>query len=436
MAVNKKYADLPDLDLAPDIYQTPELVDDASTAKVSSPLDEARTRFEPSYVDARDVDFSDRVGLAHKSYRTSSRIRRRRSKGGTEELGDISDEEQETDQVRLARLRREAEELKQQIEEADGGESQVGESQANVDMRDGVAALNLLLDNIRMSPKGPQSAEETFLRSLSGKPELQDHNVPSMQTNGAPATGAQKASPFAPAAALSDRLANLEASLGLTVTSATSATTAVLPALSSLTSQITTLTNTLTPASESLSGSPNVHLDELSTRIRTLVNESERLTAARKAAAAAAVELANARASAAAIGSSHSDQMTAQHKVATATNTANANLSLSILDDQTSKIRSLYQVLPTITSLHPILPTVLERLRSLSAIHAGASEAATDLEEVEKGQAALDQEIIKWREGLEKLESKIKDAEQVTKGNVEVIGERLRKVEERMKHLK
>ncbi|KAJ3579293.1 hypothetical protein NPX13_g1276 [Xylaria arbuscula] len=36
MAVNRKYADLPDLDSAPDIYETPELTDDNSTIPVGT----------------------------------------------------------------------------------------------------------------------------------------------------------------------------------------------------------------------------------------------------------------------------------------------------------------------------------------------------------------------------------------------------------------
>ncbi|BAE54794.1 unnamed protein product [Aspergillus oryzae RIB40] len=37
MAFNKKYAGLPDLDLAPDIYETPDLTDEASTVP-SAPI--------------------------------------------------------------------------------------------------------------------------------------------------------------------------------------------------------------------------------------------------------------------------------------------------------------------------------------------------------------------------------------------------------------
>jgi hypothetical protein len=36
--MNRKYAALPDLDSAPDIYETPELTDDNSTVPVSSNL--------------------------------------------------------------------------------------------------------------------------------------------------------------------------------------------------------------------------------------------------------------------------------------------------------------------------------------------------------------------------------------------------------------
>ena len=86
MALSKKYAGLPDLDAAPEIYETPELTDDASTVQTGTirtdstspsnedvdlpggPIDrrridrdEAARRFEPALVDARNVDFSDNV---------------------------------------------------------------------------------------------------------------------------------------------------------------------------------------------------------------------------------------------------------------------------------------------------------------------------------------------------------------------------------------
>jgi nuclear migration protein JNM1 len=82
-------------------------------------------------VDARDVDFSDRIAGKRKSYIVSSRRRRRRrgagrrgdgyygsddSEGSEEEEGEV-----ETVERRLARLRREVEEVKVELEGKDLG---------------------------------------------------------------------------------------------------------------------------------------------------------------------------------------------------------------------------------------------------------------------------------------------------------------------------
>ncbi|KAJ8123359.1 hypothetical protein O1611_g9611 [Lasiodiplodia mahajangana] len=132
MAVNRKYADLPDLDSAPDIYETPDLTDDNSTIPTTVDrslsddefdddddddtdgpgishsrlrINQARSRFMPSQLDARDVDFSDRVNGKRKSYRASSK-RHRILKDGTAEIGDLSDEEEGESLERKIALRR------------------------------------------------------------------------------------------------------------------------------------------------------------------------------------------------------------------------------------------------------------------------------------------------------------------------------------------
>jgi nuclear migration protein JNM1 len=101
-ATRPKYDNLPGIDTAPDIYETPELAEDVSTIQASTAVsesdgdsddedededsavhhrrlqpDQARSRFQPSRVDARGVDFSGNVTAQRQSYRTSTRQRRR-----------------------------------------------------------------------------------------------------------------------------------------------------------------------------------------------------------------------------------------------------------------------------------------------------------------------------------------------------------------------
>lgn len=62
-------------------------------------------------MDARDVNFSDSIAAKRKSYKSKNRRRQRRD-DGLEEVGDLSDGEDESLERKMARLRREVEELK------------------------------------------------------------------------------------------------------------------------------------------------------------------------------------------------------------------------------------------------------------------------------------------------------------------------------------
>lgn len=104
----------------------------------------------------------------------------------------------------------------------------------------------------------------------------------------------------------------------------------------------------------------------------------------------------------------------------------------SLDTDRESKINALYGVLPTIQQLGPLLPSVLDRLRSLRAIHADAGRAAEGLEGVEKRQEEMSMEIAKWKEALEKVEGVMKNTEGVFMGNVGKVEEWVKDLEVRM----
>ncbi|EEP75774.1 predicted protein [Uncinocarpus reesii 1704] len=338
MAFNKKYAGLPDLDLAPDIYETPELTDDSTVPR--------------------------------RSYRTVKRARRRRD-DGTEVLGDISDEEEESLERKLARLRREAEELK---------------------------------DELAIFQLPPYTTPLSILSN---------------------------------AASFDARLRLLEAALGLSQTpiglspndSPESDLQPILPTLHHLSSQLSTLTSTLTgspstgpPALPTTLTTP--HLESLTTRIRKLTADAEALTVARRRATEAARAVLAARIAAATTDEPPEVPAAAAHATPTETEAA--------ASEQAAKIQALYTTLPTITSLHPLLPSVLERLRSLRAIHAGAARAGEDLGGLERRQAEMKKEIERWREGLKAMEERVKESEATMKGNVEVMGPWIRDLERRL----
>jgi nuclear migration protein JNM1 len=199
----------------------------------------------------------------------------------------------------------------------------------------------------------------------------------------------------------------------------------VLPALDQLASRLSALTGLLvgtSPAttasgvSNAAPGMTTPHLEALSTRVRKLTADAEALTAARRKAFEAAKAVHNAR-----LASSDTDVVPA--------------LEASTDDDHAAKIQALYTTLPTIQSLHPLLPSVLERLRSLRACHAGAAHAADSLNELEKRHAEMASEIEQWREGLTTVEEKMQQGEAALRSNVETVEPWVRDLESRLARL-
>ncbi|OQE43514.1 hypothetical protein PENCOP_c003G05989 [Penicillium coprophilum] len=472
MSFNKKYAGLPDLDPSPDIYETPDLTDEASTlptatirtdfdhddAGSNSDIDregvnpdQARMHFMGAAVDARDVNFSDSISQKRQAYRSKSisRRRRRRREDGVEEVGDLSDGEDESLERRLARLRREVEDLKVEMAnksdsvEAGNGSSQgLAAEKSGENLGDGVAELSRALDNLHAS-RGATSSSYSAAALLSQKLAPQTRPATDSKTHSSteaskavsavPAPTASSAGVLSHAAAFDGRLALLESSIGISSSSNPfvadgindSTSHPVLPALDQLTSRLSALTGLLvgTNPTSAVPGVPNAapgmttpHLEALSTRIRKLTTDAEALTAARRKAFEAAKAVHNAR-----LASSDADVVPA--------------LEASTNDDHAAKIQALYTTLPTIQSLHPLLPSVLERLRSLRACHTGAAHAADSLNELEKRHAEMASEIEQWREGLTTVEEKMEQGEAALRSNVETVEPWVRDLESRLARL-
>ncbi|KAF3360263.1 hypothetical protein VdG1_01223 [Verticillium dahliae VDG1] len=362
MALNRKYANLPDLDSAPDIYETPDLTDDISTAPTTTGpsqsddefdddddapgisrsrlrIDDARSRFLPSNVDASAADFSDRVDGKRKSYKTTTR-RQRILEDGTTEIGDLSDEDDEEHLDRkIARLQREIAEAKEDF----------GRKKAAAATQPAIAASD---------------AQEQKLASLS-----QSHAL-------------------AKAADFDRRLVLLEKGIGIGSAALPEADTnglprAILPTLDALQRQIVTLSQASTS-----------NLDAITRRVRTLTQEAHQLEKARQGAKAARESLG---------GGSPSSAEDAEDS------------------EQTAKINALYGTLPTIESLAPLLPPLLDRLRSLRAVHADAASASEILERIEKQQADMTADMKQWREGLDKVEEAVREGGATMSGNMKVI---------------
>ena len=185
---------------------------------------------------------------------------------------------------------------------------------------------------------------------------------------------------------------------------------AVIPTLNALDKQISTL-----------SSSTESSLDSVSRRIRQLTQDAEKLDEARKFAKAAQDEL------------NHSTSRNQRQSLAV----TDEAISDKVVDhsEQTSKINALYGTLSTIESLAPLLPSLLDRLRSLRYIHADAATASQSLATVESRQEAMEEEIKGWREGLEKVERAMAQGEQTMNGNTKTVEGWVRELEDRMQKL-
>ncbi|MCJ1242958.1 hypothetical protein MMC30_000154 [Trapelia coarctata] len=457
MSGNRKYAGLPDLDIAPDIYETPELTDDASTRPTSTALrsesrassykdfdenlpagidrhgldpDEARSHFLPARVDARDVDFSDRIDGRRKSYHTSSR-RRRKDGDGDDDPDSESDEIEtvlESLQRKIARLKREAQELKAEV-----GRQHISVGTGRDDAEVDEESLDQLISAIKtldtLSTEGSSTAERRLAQklttSLKAPPSTSSTTPSNLQT---PQANSSYTVTYAPSyasahtlsrvAAFDTRLTLLETLLGLSSlplpTQSRTPGKAILPILDTLDRQITFISTTSAST-----------LDSISKKVRHLTTEAEKLDSARKAAKASQEALKAAAQTQAEPGSFPE----------TAAKAEAASKDGMEDPEHVSKINALYGTLPTIESLAPLLPAVLDRLRSLRLIHADAASASQSLAAVEKRQAEMAEELRSWREGLEKVEGVMRQGEERMKGNMGAVEGWVRELEGRVKKL-
>lgn len=384
----------------------------------------ARTRFKPARVDAKDVDFSDRLSRQRRSYRTSSR-RRRFSGTSDEEYGDLSDEEDETFERKLARLRREIEEVKIEFDqnqtELDSAKPDNERSSKDSASVEEIEKLSELLDAVYGRKQGATSgAEAQFLKTLE---HFQNAKLPSTNgmTEGAGADRAsslksettqispeQRAQILSKAAEFDERLGSLEKALGLdanTMPDISNSQKPILHALNDLDRNVSSISST----------SSTEALDSANRRVRQLTQDAERLVELRRS-------------------TSPSTPSTAQ---AGKTTNGVAHSSSSGEDPEgDAKINALFGTLPTIQNLSSSLPMVLERLRTLRIIHANAGDASTTLDELEKRQTEQAAEIQRWRDALDKVEASISEGEGVMTGNVKLVGEWVRDIESRIGKLK
>jgi nuclear migration protein JNM1 len=364
-------------------------------------INQARSKFMPATVDASDVDFSDRLVSKRKSYKTSTR-RHRILEDGTEEIGDLSDEDDAGNLARkIARLKREIEEAKEEYGKQKAASSQPqdqgvaeGDFESLSKVLDEISGLDQsLASRIIPAPppaglgeKAPGEAADSISYTITYAPSYEQTHA------------------LARAADFDRRLVILEKALGVGSADmpefdSNGLPRAIIPLLEHLHKQISTLSAASVPS-----------LDSISRRVRALTQEAENLEKARRNAKSA-------------------------HEALVAAGAAPTPEASPEDSEQTAKINALYGTLPTIENLTPLLPPLLDRLRSLRMIHADAATAAETLARLEKKQAEMASEIQQWREGLEKVEAAVRAGDATMAKNVDVMSGWVKDLEEKMSKL-
>ena len=333
-----------------------------------------------------------------------------------------SDDEEEHLERKLARLRREVEEIRGEFERQK--ENSTATNKAIEQRTESIDALSQVLKSVDPTDlqrdKGAASRLTKRFASVSRPNEglTGRRAAESAQQDGASSTYTVTYAPnyhedhaLSKVSEFDSRLAFIESALGINAillpTQSTSAAKAILPTLDTLDKQLHTITH-----------STDSSLDNISRRVRQLTTDAENLERARKSAKAAQEAL----------------DLSSNDPGSSLPNTEAASFEV---DDYESiaKINALYGTLSTIESLAPLLPSVLDRLRSLRTLHSDAAIASQTLAKVETRQEAMREELQGWREGLEKVEKAMELGEGTMKENTEMVEGWVMELEERMARL-
>ena len=407
-----KYDSLPGIDTAPDVYETPELAEDVSTVQASTAVsdsesddddasgvrhqhlqtDQARSRFQPSRVDAHGVDFSDNISAQRRSYRTSTRARRR-----GEILGDDSDEEEESFERKLMRVKQELQELEGEYQERvkSGDKSKIEErdpkeiiefisdkvDQIYAMRRGGVRGAEPQLDRTieKFNNYAPFEPSSGITKAIANQPHLPGSQVQRGQLEYV----LDQAKQF------DERLSTLESSLGLNGnTMPDIGDNAPFPIFTTL-ERIEQTVGLIGDASQGT-------LEAADAQIQKMIADAEHLKELRDEA-------------------SQDEEFTNP--------------------EQEAKINALYGTLPSIDKLSPVLPMMLERLRTLRLVHTSAWAADEVLTELETRQSQQKAEIKKWDQSMQELEEDVKKCEGAMHNNMYTVGDWIKKIEERVAKL-
>ena len=388
MAAPNRLAALPGYDTAPDVYETPGLTDDTSTTQRPSEEEaedddsatstSATTDSENDSESESGVVSRRRLKPSHARERFTSEGKGVEVKGGRfgDRVGGLGGRGY---RVGAVSRRNEVEGLAEKVARL---RREVEECRVLAEREGGGEVVG------EGEMEGLKRVLEGLEKSKGRETRVQDNGAESEKMSEETSKGV---------AEFDARLSMLEKSLGLSSLDGGAPEAPLLPSLALLDRQFGAL----------MTASSISSLEAASERIKKLKEEAEQLSSATTDSPAKPQQN----------GTSTPDSESSQP-------------GLSVSDVE--KLRSLHKLLPTLQSLSPTVPALLDRLRSLHTLHAGAANAASELEDLERRQDDFEKELTEWREGLDRVEKAVKEADETNGRNGKVVKGWVDDIESRM----
>ncbi|PPQ89560.1 hypothetical protein CVT25_012232 [Psilocybe cyanescens] len=387
---NSKYADLPDIDTAPDVYETEDTFPSSQTVNADSSDDESAlpprsARSKPDLSGREELDYSNLVG-AEEASRKFRKAEQKTSRGRTHyayppsptSLTSPLDPSGISRHIplshRLRTLQTELTALESELADPSNPLIHREREEENVDPGElirGLVDVRSRLDKIKKGKEGrarlvgavldddvpdPKDTEKEI-----GNQEQQVSNVKVL-----PKTEMQTM------IEMDRRVGELEHIVGsssMTLDETSPLPSPLLPLITRLNNQLTILTQ------------PR-HIDSISRRLKLLLSDLDRASAAQHQG----------------------------HKRHPSQNNASP---------QSTGLQE--QIFPTLSRLGPLLPHIphiLIRLRTLSALHSSAAAFQNSLEDLEEEQKKTRNGLLELERAIETVEASLKENKDVVKNNV------------------
>ncbi|KAF5321184.1 hypothetical protein D9619_001394 [Psilocybe cf. subviscida] len=396
-----KYADLPDIDTAPDIYETEDVIPQSQAADGESSDDEHGIQTRLGKVaregaSREELDYSNVMNTeqATRKFRKAEADQRRARNKSLYEYPASSDSISPVDGTdaprsvplshRLRALQIELLSLENELADPANPLLQKEREAENVDAGElirGLVDVRSRLDKIKKGKEGRAKLLEQVLETDS----VHAHDAPSKSSEKAtPILGDAKVTPKSEVETMVDldrRVRELESLVGSSGTALDEASTLpppLLPSITRLSNQLTILTQ------------PR-HIDSISRRLKLLLSDLERTS-------------------------------TVQNQHRRNASQSNGAVQNPVLQEQ------LLPLLQRLGPLLPHIPHILTRLRTLAALHSSATDFQSTLEDLEEDQK-------KTRSGLLELDKAVRTVEDSLNRNRDVVKTNISGLESRVNSL-